>query len=424
MKRLAGLDVIRGIGILAVVYLHSATFHYQGITEIDWNDPPPLIQVIGFLLMWAGLFAIVSSAAYAYSAALRIESGRMHARMILKSFWVAGGLLLVLHYIYFIFLAPKLLDVAGGNHQHALLPGWIASPAPLLSGKRFPPIYPERVFYSTTLSMIAWNLLLTGPLLRALSGRGGLARMRRNGAILGGLGTAVMLLSLARIPLYPWAVHAIEQRNVLAAVVLGFLVGKNNPILPYLGFGLFGTWLGLALVYSQSTRRALCPFVLIGVLWLVAGLVGLFALPTTMLEREVDLYWYFIMVFQLGFFLLLVAVVLGLIDFWVNRPPVLLRALKPIRRLGMVSLTIFMLETVLSQILVRFADVLFPGWSLDIGPCLIFGALNTALWIGIIVLWARFDYRYSMEWLTVRVYALFRRPSNKVKAQDLLSQSD
>jgi len=266
MKRLAGLDVIRGIGILAVVFLHSATFHYQGITEIDWDDPPLLIQVIGFLLMWAGLFAIVSSTAYAYAAAMRIERGEMHARQILSSFWIAAGFLLVLHYIYFIALAPKLTDVVDGNHLYALLPGWIASPVQPLAGRRFPPIYAERVFYSTILSIIAWNLLLIGPLLRALSGNGGLTRMKRNGAILGGLGTAIILLSLVRIPLYPWAVQAIEQRNVLTATALGFLVGKNNPILPYLGFGLFGSWLGLALVYSRAPRRALRPFVQSGLL--------------------------------------------------------------------------------------------------------------------------------------------------------------
>jgi hypothetical protein len=232
-----------------------------------------------------------------------------------------------------------------------------------------------------------------------------------------------MLLSLARIPLYPLAEQAVKRGNVVAAIFLGFLVGKNNPILPYLGIGLFGTWLGLALARSQAPRRTLGSFALFGVLWLGAGLVGLFALPTTMLEREVDLYWYFIMLFQLGLFLLLVAAALSVVDFWNSMPPALARALKPIRRLGLVSLSIFYLETVLSQILVVLVDALFPGWSLDIGPCLAFGALNALLWVGIVALWARFDFRYSMEWLTVHVYTLFKRPSNKVKAQYLLSRS-
>jgi hypothetical protein len=415
MKRLAGLDVIRGTGIIAVVFLHSATFHFQGITAIDWSAPPLLIQVIGFLLMWAGLFAIVSGVAYAYSAATRIENGEMRSQQLLRSFWVAGGFLLTVHYVYFVALAPKLLDVAGGHHLYSLVPGWIAS-------GRFPPLYAERVFYSTTLSMIAWNLLLIGPLLYALASDGGLAKMKRNGAVLGGLGTAIMLLSLARIPLYPWAVQAIGHGDAIAAILGGFLVGKNNPILPYLGFGLFGTWFGLALAYSPTPRRVLGSFSLMGVLWLAAGILGLFVLPATMLEREVDLYWYFLMLFQLGLFLLLAAAALSAVDFWRTKPRILVHALQPIRRLGMASLSIFMLETVLSQTLVKLADALFPAWSLHIGPCLAFGALNALLWAGIIAVWSRFGFRYSMEWLTVRVYALLKRPSNKVAAPDMLRQ--
>jgi hypothetical protein len=420
MKRLVSLDAIRGIGILAVVFLHSATFHYQGITEIDWDHPPPVIQVIGFLLMWAGLFAIVSSTAYAYSAILRMDRGEIRSRQILRSYWVAGGFLLALHYVYFLVLAPKLLDVVEGNHQYALLPGWIASGS-------FPPVHAERVFYSTTLSMIAWNLLLTGPLLSGLLSKGGLERIKRPGAVLGALGAAIMVLSLARIPLYPRAAQAIERGNVLLGLPLGFLVGKNDPILPYWGFGLFGTWLGLAVARSgagrAARRRALRPFVWIGLLWLAAGLVGLFALPTTMLEREIDLYWYFIMLFQLGLFLLIVAAALSAVDLGENRPPALMRALKPARRLGTLSLSIFIGETALSQLLVKLFDALVRGWSLNIGLCLAFGALNALLWLGIVALWARLDFRYSMEWLTVRVYALFRRPSDKVNAQKLLSRS-
>jgi hypothetical protein len=268
--------------------------------------------------------------------------------------------------------------------------------------------------------MIAWNLLLTGPLLSALL-KGRLKRIERPSALLNALGAAVMVLSLARIPLYPWAVRAVERGNAPLALPLGFLVGKNNPILPYWGFGLFGTSLGLALARSsvegRASRRVLRPFAWIGLLWLVAGGAGLFALPTTMLEREVDLYWYCIVLFQLGLFVLLIAAALSVLDLAENRPPALLRALKPVRRLGTVSLSIFVSETVLSQLVAKLADALFPGWSLELGPCLAFGALNTVLWLGIVALWARFDFRYSMEWLSVRVYALLGRPSNKVRAQ-------
>lgn len=429
IPRLKGLDDIRGLGILAVVFLHSATFHYEGITAIDMDDPPVTITIIGFLLMWAGLFAILSGAAYAYTTVRRLgatshtpgdrsafTAATSTAQWItcLRSYLIAGGVALALHYIYFIVLAPKLLDLEHGAHQYALLPGLIAAWG--VPGRPWlPPFYGERLFYSTTLSMIGWNLILTGPLLALLARRGQLGRGRRDVLLTGGLGALIMLVSLARIPLYPLAERAIEQNRVPAAVFYGFLVNKNNPILPYLAFGLFGTSLGLALAGTRRPRRVLIGFSLLGAVWLAAGLIGLFTLPSTMLEREIDLFWYFLMFLQLGLFLLLVVVVLAVDDL--GRIPWLDRLLRPVRRLGTVSLSIFMLETIVSQVLVRAGDALFGEWRLQIGPCLAFGAFNVLLWAGLIALWARTGFRYSLEWLTVQLYRRLGRPSDKAAAQ-------
>jgi hypothetical protein len=412
VQRLRGLDIIRGVGIIGVVFLHSATFHYEGITAIDFSHPPLLITVIGFLLMWAGLFAVVSSAAYAYASACRVASGGVSAAQLLPHFWVSGGVLLVLHYIYFVFLGPRLLDVVHGAHQDGLLPGLIASGV-------LPPVTPERFFYSTTLSMIGWNLVLIGPLLSFLASEHGLGRMRRNGVVLGALGTAVMLGSIARIPLYSVAVRAIETGDDIASLFWGFLVNKNNPILPYLAFGLFGTWLGLALARRQNLGRVLGSFAMVGLLWLTMGLAGLFLLPDTMLQRDIDLYWYFITVFQLGLFLMIVTAVLAVAD--VSRVHLVERYLVPVRRMGMVSLSVFMFETVLSQILVRAGDALFPGWRMQIVWCLVFGGVNALLWVGIVAVWARCGFCYSIEWLVGRVYAWFKRPSEKMRAQESLT---
>ena len=60
--------------------------------------------------------------------------------------------------------------------------------------------------------------------------------------------------------------------------------------------------------------------------------------------------------------MLLVTAALSVVDSRGDKPPVLVRNL-PIRRLGMISLSVFMSETVLSQILVKLADALFAGWS-------------------------------------------------------------
>jgi hypothetical protein len=88
-----------------------------------------------------------------------------------------------------------------------------------------------------------------------------------------------------------------------------------------------------------------------------------------------------------------------------------------LRRAGTSSLSIFTLESVLSQALATLLTWLVPSWNQTIGICILFGVINAAIWAGIVKLWARYDYRYSMEWLTVRFYARFNRPSNKLNAQ-------
>ena len=75
-----------------------------------------------------------------------------------------------------------------------------------------------------------------------------------------------------------------------------------------------------------------------------------------------------------------------------------------------------MLETVLSQILVRIGDVLSPGWRSEIVSCLAFGALNVLIWAGVVLLWSRSGFRFSMEWCTVQVYRAFGQTSRKLDA--------
>ena len=404
MNRLTALDLMRGLGISMMVFLHAATFHYEAITTVDFDNPPLLITVIGFLLMWAGLFALISTAAYTFSSGLRLRRGTVSKGHVLRNFLIAGAYLLSLHYLYFLVLAPKLLDLTDGQHLYALLPG-------LLAQGSMPPLYPERLFYATTLSMIAWNLLLIGPLIYLLLRRS--PTLERAGRWLAGLGTLVMLLSLARIPLYPLALEAIEEGALLPSLVLGFLVNKNNPILPYLAFGLFGGWLGLSLVKGVSAR-ALRPVGVAGVAWLLAGITGILLLPATMLEREIDLFWYFLTLSQLGLFLILLVAVLFIVDVKRFGKRALEPLTYPMYVMGVSSLTVFLLETPLSELLAKLVSVFLPTWQLSLNGCLIFGAANVILWLGIMRVWARYDFKYSAEWLTVRLYDRLKRPSSKL----------
>ena len=63
-QRVVTLDILRGLAIIGMVFLHNGAFHFSGL-EGALESPPPWLMAFGFLLLWAGLFGVVSGAANA-----------------------------------------------------------------------------------------------------------------------------------------------------------------------------------------------------------------------------------------------------------------------------------------------------------------------------------------------------------------------
>jgi uncharacterized membrane protein YeiB len=84
-----------------------------------------------------------------------------------------------------------------------------------------------------------------------------------------------------------------------------------------------------------------------------------------------------------------------------RKPPRFLFAwLEPFSR---VSLSVYLLEVLLSELLRLAWTPLFPGWDQTINGCLAFGAACVVLWAIILQLWRRSGYRFGFEWLWERL---------------------
>lgn len=59
-KNWEGLDVLRGIGIFVLLVMHSAFYYFDGLYDLDLNNPPLIVTLIGLMLMFAGVFAMIS----------------------------------------------------------------------------------------------------------------------------------------------------------------------------------------------------------------------------------------------------------------------------------------------------------------------------------------------------------------------------
>ncbi len=415
MKRYVSLDILRGLAILFVIFLHSSLFHYGNIMSIDFDNPSPIITIIGFMLMWGGLFGIISGIVNASGMYHRISTGNKPEKVFI-GYFISGLVMLILHYIYFIFFAPALLDLENGNHLYSTLVDLIRN------GKLVAP-HLERMFYASSLSMIGWNLIIISIVLYFLFRKEGYKKQKRNYIILFILAIIIIILSLIRIPLYPFVEKSFEEKNYLLSFVLSFTVNKNDPILPYLGFGFVGAIIGIAL-YNDYKKQLKIGLLVSGLLILIIGVVSYILLPDTMLERSIDLSWFFLVIIQLGAFLLMTLGLLVIFDFCKEEKKVKrAKWFIWIRRIGMIALTIFMLETVFSELVARLWSILFPNWNMDMGITFVFAGFNVLLWVLIGKLWEFADYKFSIEWLFVKVVSKFKK-STKMNIKNELYQKN
>jgi hypothetical protein len=407
-KRYFSIDIIRGFAILSIIFLHSCFAHYRNITKIDFNNPPLSVTIIGFLLMWSGLFAMISMIANTSTQISRMKDGLIDKKNMLYYFLSGGALIIFFHYFYFLLLGPVVLDFENNNHKYSLVSGF-------LHNGFFNFELTDRFLYNSSLSMIGWNLVIIGVILYFLMKRYGnnLAKITKSIGIIGAL---IIFLSIIRIPLFPLIDQVRQSQNLFVSALFNLLINKNDPLLPYLGFGFFGAMIGLLITYESRTKKIVRYLGIIASVWMILGLVFYRFFPDTMLERSIDGLWFSIMLIQLGLFIWLVIAALTFFDYRKeekrNR---IARRFKWIRQFGMVSLTVFMFETPLGEITAKIWSTLIPGWDLSINKVMLFGLFNVLVWFFIVQIWWKGKFKYSFEWLTVKIFKRIGRKSNKVK---------
>jgi hypothetical protein len=198
---------------------------------------------------------------------------------------------------------------------------------------------------------------------------------------------------------------------IAVAVPLALLINDPNPIFPFFAYGLIGAIVGVSIVRNEPRPQLYRRLGLSGLVLVVIGGSGLFALGGVILAGREEIwgqspnYFSALAYVLLGLFAWLLAGLLALLDPGAEsarspwRPP----ALRPIVRFGRLSLTIFMLEGVVAMTLRVAIDAISPGWNVGLGPVLAFALGNVLLWHALLLAWERYDYRYSLEWWLARI---------------------
>ncbi len=407
-RRWRSIDAVRGFGLMAMIVLHGALYHYGALDRIDFDRPPPVVVLIGFLLMWGGLFAVLSGAAHATRA---LEH---RARGVALGTWCRWEVLgsagyLLLGAVYFALVGPGLLNLADGSQDSSVVVGF------LRTGQWQAPSA-ARWLYMNTLYMIGFATLFATPLVAALIATCGPRGpgLQRAAAV---VALAALASSALRIPLYPLYERAAAEGRTLWLRAGFWIVNKNDPIWPSLGLLLGGTALGFAMNEPPRRGRLRGPAALGGLL-VAAGVAGWALGPPSMLRRSIDLTWLSIMLLQAGTILLGLCGLHRVLDGpsggtgATARPGAFGRVLE---RFGRMSLSVLFGETVLAELAARGLALVRPDWNSTIPAVLLFGFANAAVWAWLLARWERAGYGFSLERGWVRVMSALGRPSTRLQ---------
>jgi hypothetical protein len=390
-----GLDFLRGLGIFFVIILHTGFYFFDGLFDLDLNNPSLIVTIIGFLLMFAGLFAMISGVSHTLSYLKHKNDPSRIQYLVLY-----GVLMLVVAYLYFLFTGPGIVLFDSRSMDESLI-------VSLIGSGRFQNLTIERIFYVDSLVMIGLNILLLALLFRMI--RKYLDHQRLPLMILF-TASLFMALSYVRIPLYNLYIEAVDHQQWLVMILLNWLVAKNNPILPFYAFALFGVWIALLLKQGniKSTKRWM---LYVGIFYLAIGITGYILAPETMLERAIDPTWYFIMVTQIGIFTLFVLSAFSVFDFKPFKDTIFSRF---ISRFGVAGLSVFFIESVVSALIFRIIT-LFVDVSFDIPGALLYGASLALFWGMILKYWEKKHYVYGIEYWISRILSKLGRSSKSEK---------
>lgn len=421
--RVVTFDILRGLAIAAMVFLHNGAFHLADVGAV-LADPPPWLILFGFLLLWAGLFGVVSGAANAATTMRRLDNVKTtggawtYPPALVRGAVQTFLIVFVLHWVW---------TIGVGNSAVTASPDDPTLRVTMLPGLMFygfvPRVHPESWVFASALWMIGANVLLVSLTLRGYYRHHPPRADDNLIPFLMATAAAVLVATpFLRALLFPTVVALVRDggASIAAAVPLALLVNDPNPVFPFFAYGLLGAIVGVSLARDEPRRVLYRRMLGAGLVLALAGAAGLVVSGGVVVaDREgiwgqSPLYFSALAWLLLGIFCWLIAGLLAAFDPGPDSARIQWRPtwLRPLVRFGRLSLTVFLLEGILAMALRLGLDAIAPGWNATLAPVLAFAAANLLLWHAILVAWERVGFVGSMEWALARI----RRNEDRARA--------
>ncbi len=406
-KRVVALDIIRGIAIISIIVLHRMHYNWTAAGpghSIADSAASWVLFVLFYLITMAGIFALITGTVTSLRAYQRNAGGRSKPVQLLYGGLATGLWILALHYIQRIFLANGFLE---GRFPVGILLGWIRTgeAVPLAPG-----LYSESNALSMIGSVVIFVTFVLFLVLRSRKPR----NLKRDIRLYIILGTLILMATpILRYELGLYKTILAEHQNYFGITLINLLTGGYG-IFPFLAYGFYGSAIGAALAGTVSRAILKRALLFSGLAFFLIGGAGFFILGgwdfTNIFVNTLtnQFHWILFRLNQLGFFLILYWLFLSVVDFAASgRKERTLRIFYPVRVFGMMSLTVFVCEPLLAELLRKIWDSLFPGWNDQLLPVLLFGFLCLLIWWLLLQLWWKtIRFAGSVEWLSAGVIRL------------------
>lgn len=430
-ERIYTFDIVKGIAILVVIPLHALIY------QIGESDPAlfePIISGLSreilimlapiiLLSLWGPIFIQITGANIAYGF-LRVyqRNPNESSAYILRRILAAVLLIFVSRTAVFVFKGGLIGFDSFDN---------------LDSGMRY---------YADTLDSIALTNIIVPLFILYIINRVKSRRLKKlqNNVeapvkprhIYIGLGiiTALWFLFTPVVQALKPYVHSIMEKHNWKLLLLLYskMTTGRFRFFPILGFGYVGAIVGTAIFYREKFGNLRKYTGLFFLMTLIAFIVWCFLVENPVGNVATDDNSNMLQILILGAMTFALVLMIGRYDYC---PPELrrkrIRKTLFVRRFSMVTLTIYVMEYLLAygvyrifeqfwETAVQYVDQV-PVLTWGITQIFTFILVICVIWIVIVRLWEKVDFIGSLEWVTLKLAALFLRQHHvQINSQRLL----
>lgn len=393
--RLIGLDIYRGFLIWMMIFLHNLDSYSGDLQAIESSGG--VASVIGkFIGRWGVFFFIITGYSNSLSIYRKFQDPEVRSRKVLLKSIIKAAILIAFDKVFCLLFAGE--SQGGGEYNFnegpitmGIILGFIKT------GTYQPPrIYDLFICQSavTTISYILLSLTLIEVVM--FKNRKN-HKKYSNLIILSSIGLFLLIISPFLIQfLRPLWVIAIQNKNYGLAFLYGLLVGDVHPLLPNIGFGFIGAAFGLAYELRIPRKQVVILGSIFSIISILIGVIGY------AIYGDIP----FAMSYQTSpgramWLLMGVMTIPILIIYYFefepseNKPPG--RLALNLQRFGKVSLTMFLIESFLVEILLLGISIVYPLAD-NLAILAVYGVVVIILTSYLLKIWEKGNYAGSAEW--------------------------